>query len=224
MNRVMGGEDCNEAVARHSNVEPTVRKRRHVSQVKTSLDIGMSSYDRPATITPVPNDWKRRNESAFRRWIISKLSAAAPAKPRRSRPREVPEASARAATQAESRNLAIAVARTLADERCHQISVLDVSGISPVTDYFVVATGTSGRQMKTAADKADELSKNSGATRLSRSGDDSANWIILDLFDVIVHVFTQEARSYYDVDGLWGDARRIEWERPEIDTPKARAE
>jgi ribosome-associated protein len=106
------------------------------------------------------------------------------------------------------------VARTLADERCHQVTVLDVSGISPVTDYFVVGTGSSARQMKTAADKADELSEDRGATRLSRSGDESANWIILDLFDVVVPIFTQEARSYYDVDGLWGDARRVEWERP----------
>jgi ribosome-associated protein len=102
----------------------------------------------------------------------------------------------------------------LADDRCHQVTVLDVSAVSPVTDYFVVATGTSGRQMRTAADAVEELGKGKGHGKLSRAGDESANWIIVDCFDVVVHVFTRDARSYYDVDGLWGDAKRVEWERP----------
>lgn len=122
-----------------------------------------------------------------------------------------------------ARAFAVDIARVLADTRCRQVTVLDVAGISPVTDVFVVATGSSGRQMRAAADAAEEVGDDRGYPKLSRSGDDSANWIILDLFDVVVHVFTQEARSYYDVDGMWGDARRIDWERP-ADGRKADAE
>ena len=116
------------------------------------------------------------------------------------------------------RGFAVDLARLLADTRCHQVTVMNVAGISPVTDYFVVATGTSARQMRTAADAAEELGEQRGYRKLSRSGDESANWIILDLFDVVVHVFTQDARSYYDVDGMWGDAQRVEWERPGDET------
>jgi ribosome-associated protein len=98
--------------------------------------------------------------------------------------------------------------------------VLDVAGISPVTDYFVIATGTSARQMRTAVDAAEELAAQQGYKKLSRSGDDSANWIVMDCFDIVVHCFTQDARGYYDVDGMWGDARRLEWERPESEKAK----
>jgi ribosome-associated protein len=113
----------------------------------------------------------------------------------------------------EARQVAIQIARMLADTRCHQVAVLDVAGISPVTDYFVVATGSSARQMRTAVDAAEEVAEQAGYGKLSRDGDESANWIVLDCFDVIVHCFTQEARSYYDVDGMWGDAVKVEWER-----------
>jgi ribosome-associated protein len=112
----------------------------------------------------------------------------------------------------EARAFAIEAARALADDRCHQVTILDVAGVSPVTDFFVIATGTSARQMRTAVDSIEELGKGKGHTKLSRSGDESASWIILDCFDVVVHCFTQEARSYYDLDGMWGDARRVEWE------------
>ena len=114
----------------------------------------------------------------------------------------------------QARDVAIGMARILADTRCHQVTVLDVAGVSPVTDFFVIATGSSARQMRSAVDAAEELGEQHGYPKLSRSGDDSANWIVLDCFDIIVHCFTQDARSYYDVDSMWGDARKVEWERP----------
>ncbi|MDB5295313.1 MAG: rsfS, partial [Phycisphaerales bacterium] len=124
---------------------------------------------------------------------------------------------------ADTRAFAVEVARMLADTRCHQVTVLDVGPLSPVTDYFVVATGTSGRQMRSAADDVEQLGKSRGFPKLSRSGDESANWIILDCFNVVVHVFTQDARSYYDVDGLWGDAQRVMWARTADEEAAAKA-
>ena len=118
-------------------------------------------------------------------------------------------------TGVSSRQFAIDAARMLADTRCHNVAVLDVSGVSPVTDFFVLATGTSPRQMKSASDAVEEMGEPLGFRALSRVGDDSGNWILLDCVDVVVHVFSQEARSYYDLDGLWGDAKRVKWEREE---------
>ena len=115
--------------------------------------------------------------------------------------------------------LAIELARVLSDTRCHNGVVLDVSGISPVTDYLVLASGTSPRQMKSAADAAEEVAEPVGSPTLSRVGDESGQWIVMDLFDVVVHVFSDDARIFYDLDNLWGDARRLKWQRDEPVAP-----
>ena len=111
------------------------------------------------------------------------------------------------------RQFAIEAARMLADTRCHNVVVLDVSGVSPVTDFFVLASGTSPRQMKSASDAVEEMGEPLGYRALSRVGDDSGSWILLDCVDVVVHVFNPDSRLYYDLDGLWGDAKRVKWER-----------
>ena len=92
--------------------------------------------------------------------------------------------------------------------------VLDVSGLSPVTDFLVVGTGTSPRQMKTACDDLEEMGQPRDFRPLSRAGDGGANWTCIDFVDVVVHVFSQDARGYYDLENLWGDAKKIEWQRP----------
>jgi ribosome-associated protein len=89
--------------------------------------------------------------------------------------------------------------------------VLDVSGVSPVTDFFVVATGTSPRQMRSVCDEVEELGQPAGHTALSRSGYEGDHWICIDFVDMILHVFNPEARIFYDLDNLWGDARKVEW-------------
>jgi ribosome-associated protein len=91
------------------------------------------------------------------------------------------------------------------------VAVLDVRGLSPVTDYFVIATGTSPRQMRTVVDEVAELGEARNYAALSRSGTDGESWMLTDFIDVVVHVFSQESRMYYDLDGLWGDAKRVEW-------------
>lgn len=121
-----------------------------------------------------------------------------------------------------SRQFAIDSARLLADTRCNHVVVLDVSRVSPVTDFLVIATGTSPRQMKTACDDLQEMAEPRDFKPLSRAGDDGANWSCIDFVDVVVHVFSQEARMFYDMDGLWGDAEKIEWQLASTATPAAR--
>ncbi|MFN4242349.1 MAG: ribosome silencing factor [Tepidisphaerales bacterium] len=87
--------------------------------------------------------------------------------------------------------------------------ILDVSGLSPVTDYLVIATGTSGRQMRSAADDLIELGEQAGFAPLSASGLDSDTWVCVDFVDVLLHIFSADARQYYDLESLWGDATRV---------------
>ena len=109
-----------------------------------------------------------------------------------------------------ARQFAIDSAKLLADTRCNHITVLDVSGISPITDFLVIATGTSLRQMKTACDEVEEMGAGRDFRPLSRAGDNGAQWTCVDFVDVVVHVFSQDARQFYDLEGMWGDAVRVE--------------
>lgn len=93
--------------------------------------------------------------------------------------------------------------------------MLDVSGISPITDFFVIATGSSARQMRTVMKEMEEFSDTRGARCLSRSGYEGETWLLCDLVDVVIHVFSPDARQFYDLDSLWGDAKRVEWKQAE---------
>jgi ribosome-associated protein len=108
-----------------------------------------------------------------------------------------------------ARQFAIAAARHAAETRCTNVVVLDVTQISPVCDFFVIATGTSARQMRTVADELGELGETLDFAPLSVSGYEGESWILLDCVDVVAHIFSADARGYYDLDSLWGDAKRI---------------
>jgi ribosome-associated protein len=90
--------------------------------------------------------------------------------------------------------------------------LLDVRGISPVTDYMILATGTSPRQMRTVCDDIGELAGQRGQRPLNSAAEsDSDSWMLIDFVDVVFHVFSSDARQFYDLDSLWGDAKRVEW-------------
>jgi ribosome-associated protein len=91
------------------------------------------------------------------------------------------------------------------------VAVLEVRNLSPVTDFFVIATGTSPRQMRTVCDEIEEMATDQKYGALSRAGYKGDCWMLLDFVDVIVHVFSEEARQFYDLDHLWGDAKPVEW-------------
>ena len=107
---------------------------------------------------------------------------------------------------------AIEAARLAANTRCHDVNVLDVRGLCPVADFFVIASGTSPRQMRTVVDELRELGEAKNFSPLARSGYEGESWMLLDCVDVLVHVFSDMARHYYDLDGLWGDAKRVTWQ------------
>lgn len=110
-----------------------------------------------------------------------------------------------------ARNFAIEIARLAANTRCTNVVILDVRGLSPVTDFFVLATGTSPRQMRTVCDDAAEYGEEHQNRALALSGTEGESWMLIDFVDVVLHVFNAEARAFYDLDSLWGDAPRVEW-------------
>jgi ribosome-associated protein len=105
--------------------------------------------------------------------------------------------------------LALAAARLAAERHCSDIVVLDLTGISPATDYFVIATGTSDRQMRAVADEISQAARDQGMQRFGRAGYEQARWILLDFVDVVIHIFDSQYRDYYDLELLWGDAKRL---------------
>ena len=111
-----------------------------------------------------------------------------------------------------TRQFAIDAAKLTANTRCRNVVLLDVHGISPVTDYLILATGTSPRQMRTVCDDLADMAQERGIRALSQSGIEGDTWMLIDFVDVVVHVFNDEARQFYNLDGLWGDADKVAWD------------
>ena len=110
---------------------------------------------------------------------------------------------------------AMEVARLLRDDKCEEVVCLDVRGRSPVTDYIVIGSGTSDRQMRSVLQHVEEFGAASNNTAVRRSIDERATWILADFVDVVVHLFEPNTRAHYDLEMLWGDSKRVAWERPD---------
>jgi len=110
----------------------------------------------------------------------------------------------------DSRKLAL-LCRELADnKKAEDIVILDVRKLSSVTDYFVIAAGTSEPHLRAIVDETtDRLREDYGLRPKAIDGTLRAAWIVLDYFDVIVHVMRQDVRERYDLETLWGDAPRV---------------
>ena len=107
------------------------------------------------------------------------------------------------------KKFALAAAKIAAERHCTDIVVLDLTGISPATDFYVIATGTSDRQMKTVSDEISQAGREMDMPRFGRAGYEKARWILLDFVNVVVHLFDSEYREYYDLELLWGDAKKL---------------
>lgn len=108
---------------------------------------------------------------------------------------------------------AIQCARIADDNKAKDILVLDLRGITPIFDFFVVMTGSSRRQIHTLAEEIDDYLRSEGETRRSIQGYQASRWIVQDYGDLVVHVFDGESRAYYGLEDLWADAPRVDWKR-----------
>ena len=113
------------------------------------------------------------------------------------------------------RHLAIEAARLASDRHCSDIVVLELADRSPIATHFVIATGTSNQQIRAVAQEiADYGEAEKDFKVYNQAGLQDGRWVVVDFVDVIVHLFDGEFRNFYDLELLWGDAPKIEWERP----------
>jgi ribosome-associated protein len=109
----------------------------------------------------------------------------------------------------DARTLATWIAIAALDKKALSVEVLDVSGKVDYADFLVLMTGRSDRQVQAIAQGIEEALRLRGKRPQSIEGLPHANWVLMDFSDVVVHVFQDQARGAYDLDGLWMDARRI---------------
>jgi len=97
-------------------------------------------------------------------------------------------------------------------KKAEDVVILDVRGLTSYADYFVLATGTSDRQVMAIADSIQEEMRKAGHRELGIEGYELGEWVLLDFGDVVAHVFDEEIRRLYDIEGLWAEAPRISME------------
>ncbi len=91
-------------------------------------------------------------------------------------------------------------------KKAQELVALDLKDLSSVTDCFIICHGTSGRQVKAIADAISEALAERGITRLSIEGYKDARWILMDYEEMVVHIFSEDVRRFYDLEHLWGQA------------------
>ena len=108
-------------------------------------------------------------------------------------------------------DLAIAIAQVIEETRGKDIRVLDLRSVTEVFDYFVIATGSSRRQMHAVSDEIERIVKaNWGDEKRGIEGYNESRWIVIDYGDVVVQLFDSDSRDYWDLEHLWSDAKRVE--------------
>ncbi|MEX2420329.1 MAG: ribosome silencing factor [Actinomycetota bacterium] len=116
----------------------------------------------------------------------------------------------RVADLAGSRAIALVAARAAAAKQAEDVAILDVHDLIVITDYFVICSGHSEPQVKTIVEEVEKAVRELGERPIRREGEADNRWVLLDYIDVVVHVFAEEEREYYDLERLWRDAPRVE--------------
>lgn len=111
-----------------------------------------------------------------------------------------------------SKELALALAQSAAEKKAVDVVILDLQNISLIADYFVIASATNKVQVQAIAKGVEDGLRDLGTGLLRKEGYREGKWILLDYGSVVVHVFLEEERKYYDLERLWRDAQRISGE------------
>ena len=109
-----------------------------------------------------------------------------------------------------AKEVAYAVTKALDDKKGMDIQLLRISDVSSLADYFLICTGTSNTHVNTLCDEVEKVLTQQGEKMLHREGHRSGTWVLLDYGCLVVHVFTEETRQFYDLERLWGDAKKID--------------
>ncbi|MGY4690379.1 ribosome silencing factor [Salibacterium sp. K-3] len=112
----------------------------------------------------------------------------------------------------EGKELLELAAGAAGDKKAEQLTALDMKGISLIADYFLITHGNSHKQVQAIAQDIKKQAQQSGVDVKRLEGFDEAKWVLIDLGDVIVHVFHKDERPYYNLEKLWGDASTVQLE------------
>ncbi len=110
----------------------------------------------------------------------------------------------------ESRSLALDAARAAENKKATDVIILSVGDLIGITEFFVIVSTTNPRQLDTVIDEVHAVCKAGGRAPMHREGDTFDGWMVLDYGDIVVHVFTETQREFYDLERLWADAPRVE--------------
>ncbi len=110
----------------------------------------------------------------------------------------------------ETLDLVKKVAGALEDKKAEDITVIDISEVSSIADYFIIATGLNSNQLTAMQDAVDEVMYTNGIHAKQVEGNNNSTWILMDYQDVIVHLFSKEDRLFYDLERIWKDGKIIE--------------
>lgn len=103
---------------------------------------------------------------------------------------------------------ALIIGKLAEEKKAREVLILDLAGLTDIADFFVVASGTSDRQVRTITESVEMGMKEKGIRPLSREGYDEGRWIIVDYGDVVLHAFLEPLRELYDLESLWIEAAR----------------
>ncbi len=104
-----------------------------------------------------------------------------------------------------TRETALMAVNALEDKKAEDVRIIDISEISTIADYFIIADGSNKSQIQAMADNVSEVLGRAGVTLRQMEGYQNANWILLDFQDVIIHIFDRENRLFYDLERIWRD-------------------
>nr|WP_027870790.1 ribosome silencing factor [[Eubacterium] cellulosolvens] len=112
----------------------------------------------------------------------------------------------------EAKEMAALAVAALEDKKALDVKILDISDISTIADYFIIASGSNRNQVQAMADSVDEALGRAGCEVKNTEGYQNANWILMDFGDIIVHLFDEENRLFYDIERIWRDGKLVEKE------------
>jgi ribosome-associated protein len=188
--------------AKGAPAKPGTRSPRPATGAKPGARPG--ARPRPgAAARPPLKPTKKRVPPAKKGDGARRPAAAAPASTRRATP-EI-----RSAPSEEAKQASLIVATAALDKKVVNVQILDVVGRIDYADYLVLMSGRSDRHVLSIADSIEEGMRKIGRKPNAVEGRQGGNWVVLDFGDIVAHVFQEEARSFYDLDSLWQDARRI---------------
>jgi ribosome-associated protein len=115
-----------------------------------------------------------------------------------------------------ARDRAVEAAQAASSKKAMDIVILDVGKLIGITDYFVICSGNTERQVKTIVEEIERRLREEGVKPYRREGEREQRWVLVDYLDVVVHVFHREDREFYDLERLWSDAPQIPFEEERL--------